>query len=250
MKINKKALELIEKGLSAKTVSKLTESQINVLHSKLMVEAQITTTQTVDLTADDVKGGYKIPDTVMSGKKNVVITPNPKFILSLSELKRHPGEKIDVDLLFPLNERIGIDIIGVEIGSEFSILGRVEAVSTGALLTVEIEADATGECVRCLDPIRLEIFATVQELFHFEPPADLEEDDDLPLLVTDDQIDILAPIVDAICLDLPLAPHCSESCLGLCPECGERLTDGAHTHEAIDPRWSALGNLLDFPNKE
>ena len=179
-----------------------------------------------------------------------MITPNPKFILSLSELKRHPGEKIDVDLLFPLNERIGIDIIGVEIGSEFSILGRVEAVSTGALLTVEIEADATGECVRCLDPIRVEIFATVQELFHFEPPADLEEDDDLPLLVTDDQIDILAPIVDAICLDLPLAPHCSESCLGLCPECGERLTDGAHTHEVIDPRWSALGNLLDFPKKE
>ena len=31
-----------------------------------------------------------------------MITPNPKFILSLSELKRHPGEKIDVDLLFPL----------------------------------------------------------------------------------------------------------------------------------------------------
>ena len=86
-------------------------------------------------------------------------------------------------------ERIGIDIIGVEIGSEFSILGRVEAVSTGALLTVEIEADATGECVRCLDPITLEIFATVQELFHFEPPADLAEDDDLPLLVTDDQIE-------------------------------------------------------------
>ena len=46
MKINKKALELIEKGLSAKTVSKLTESQINVLHSKLIVEqvTQQTTT--------------------------------------------------------------------------------------------------------------------------------------------------------------------------------------------------------------
>ena len=73
-----------------------------------------------------------------------MITPNPKFIISLSELKRHPGEKIDVDLLFPLNERIGIDIIGAEVGSEFSILGRVEAVSTGALLTVEIEADATA----------------------------------------------------------------------------------------------------------
>jgi hypothetical protein len=78
MKINRKAFDLIEKGLSAQTVSKLTESQINVLHKKLINEAQVTTTQTVDLTADDVKGGYKIPDTVMSGKKNVVITPNPK----------------------------------------------------------------------------------------------------------------------------------------------------------------------------
>ena len=38
MKINIKALELIEKGLSSKTVGKLTESQINVLHSKLVGE--------------------------------------------------------------------------------------------------------------------------------------------------------------------------------------------------------------------
>ena len=38
MKINKKALELIEKGLSSKTVSKLDESQINTLHKKLFVE--------------------------------------------------------------------------------------------------------------------------------------------------------------------------------------------------------------------
>ena len=38
MKVNKKALELIDKGLSAKTVGKLTESQINILHSKLVSE--------------------------------------------------------------------------------------------------------------------------------------------------------------------------------------------------------------------
>jgi hypothetical protein len=38
MKINIKALELIEKGLSSKTVSKLDESQINTLHAKLLGE--------------------------------------------------------------------------------------------------------------------------------------------------------------------------------------------------------------------
>jgi hypothetical protein len=78
MKTNIKALNLIEKGLSAKTVSKLTESQINTLHKRLMIEAQVTTTQAVDLTADEIKGGYKVPDTIMAGKKNIEITPNPK----------------------------------------------------------------------------------------------------------------------------------------------------------------------------
>ena len=42
MKINKKALELIEKGLSSKTVSKLDESQINTLHKKLFLGEQVT----------------------------------------------------------------------------------------------------------------------------------------------------------------------------------------------------------------
>ena len=36
MKVNKKALQLIEKGLSSKTVSKLTESQIDTLHNKII----------------------------------------------------------------------------------------------------------------------------------------------------------------------------------------------------------------------
>jgi hypothetical protein len=38
MKINIKSLKLVEKGLSSNTVSKLTESQINVLYSKLLGE--------------------------------------------------------------------------------------------------------------------------------------------------------------------------------------------------------------------
>jgi hypothetical protein len=41
MKINKKALKLIDKGLSSKTVSKLSESQIDVLYSKLLGEATV-----------------------------------------------------------------------------------------------------------------------------------------------------------------------------------------------------------------
>jgi hypothetical protein len=41
MKTNIKALELIEKGMTAKTVSKLTESQVNILYSKLFLSEQV-----------------------------------------------------------------------------------------------------------------------------------------------------------------------------------------------------------------
>lgn len=64
MKINKKALELIEKGLSSKTVSKLTESQIETLHSKLFISEQITEVPS--------KKTFKV------GPKGGSLPPNPK----------------------------------------------------------------------------------------------------------------------------------------------------------------------------
>jgi hypothetical protein len=50
MKTNLKALQLIEKGLSAKTVHKLTESQINTLHSRLIIAEKKETKEAVTVT--------------------------------------------------------------------------------------------------------------------------------------------------------------------------------------------------------
>ena len=58
MKVNKKALELIDKGLSAKTVGKLTESQINTLHKKLVNE-QINVSKTDTATITKLKSEKK-----------------------------------------------------------------------------------------------------------------------------------------------------------------------------------------------
>jgi len=47
-------------------------------------------------------------------------------------------------------------------------------------------------------------------------------------------------------LALPFQPLCTDDCPGLCPDCGARLADEpGHTHqERTDPRWAALGGLL------
>jgi len=64
--------------------------------------------------------------------------------------------------------------------------------------------------------------------------------------IQDDLIDLQPTLRDAVVLDLPLAPLCSEDCLGLCPVCGVRLEDDpSHAHEATDPRWAALATLQD-----
>lgn len=55
MKTNIKALKLVEKGLSSKTVGNLTESQINVLYSKLLGEASVTVSSKNPNAADIAK---------------------------------------------------------------------------------------------------------------------------------------------------------------------------------------------------
>ena len=45
MKTNIKALQLVEKGLSSKTISNLTESQIDILHKKMIGEQPVTNTK-------------------------------------------------------------------------------------------------------------------------------------------------------------------------------------------------------------
>ena len=168
-----------------------------------------------------------------------------EFLVSIHDLKRQPGEMMEIKRSFPNPERIGIDVIAIEPGQEMSIVGKVESVSTGVLATCEITSQARGECVRCLDPITLDVNASIQELFFYAIPVDLDEDEDEPLLITEEEIDLLAPIRDAVILDLPLTPHCSQECLGLCPECGEKISENpsGHHHEQIDPRWAALKKL-------
>jgi uncharacterized protein len=53
------------------------------------------------------------------------------------------------------------------------------------------------------------------------------------------------PLVrDAVVLELPFQPLCTEDCLGLDPETGEKLTEPrSETSSDIDPRWAALEAL-------
>ena len=156
--------------------------------------------------------------------------------------------------------------MSVPAGDVIEVDLRLESVTEGVLLSADIYAIAKGECIRCLDPVEITVERKIQELYRYEPSkdsgkkgkkskrasdddVDLEEDDEL--WMDGNVMDLEPPIRDAVVLDLPINPLCSEDCLGLCPDCGQKWADlpEGHHHEAIDARWAGLAGL-DFKKSD
>ena len=101
MKVNKKALELIDKGLSAKTVGKLTESQIETLHSKLIISEQVT-----EVPPPTPKKTYKVgPKGGKVGNVMVSTDPNTKEVIVTTE-EGEMKETDDVEVTTDPNKEI------------------------------------------------------------------------------------------------------------------------------------------------
>jgi uncharacterized protein len=174
---------------------------------------------------------------------------NP-FLLNTHDLPRRAGEMKEYELDIQLDSPIGIDVIAVPVGIlELDL--RLESVAEGILATGEFDVVAKGECIRCLDPIELELSRNFQELYAYAPnsddPDELEEDQ---LLMDGEVMNLELPIRDAIVLALPINPVCDEECQGLCPECGVKWAElpGDHAHEVVDARWAQLQGL--FPDEK
>lgn len=193
------------------------------------------------------------------------------FLLNIHELPRRAGEmreyQLDVDAPF----RVGVPLIAVPEGDLIELDVRCESVTEGVLITADIFAVAMGECIRCLDPVELEIDRKIQELYRYQPTDDKgrrtrqsdkgrngnrngnrkdeEVEGDLDevdvLYIEGEQANLEIPILDAIILSLPVNPLCDEECLGLCPDCGEKWENlpEDHSHGAVDIRWAGLENL-------
>ena len=185
------------------------------------------------------------------------LDPRSPLVLDTRKLGRRPGTMQELQRTVVLPEDLGTEVIAITAGSPVQIDVRLESVVEGVLVTGSVSGTATGACVRCLDPVELDVDAGFQELFaytdraahHHEVAGDSDEDDVYELV--DDLVDLETVLRDALVPTLPFQPVCRDDCPGLCAQCGLRLAeDPDHHHEVIDPRWSALSGLLSDDSQE
>jgi uncharacterized protein len=162
----------------------------------------------------------------------------------VTALRRHHGASRRVEAEGPIDDlgRLGVSVpegspvtVDVELTSD---PGGLSAVGT-------VTADWVGECRRCGGPVGGSVVAAVRERF---VPADAAESDEDAYPIVDDQVDLDALAREAVLLELPLAPLCRDTCLGLCPQCGTNWNESpCECRPAPDPRWSVLDQLRQPP---
>jgi uncharacterized protein len=181
------------------------------------------------------------------------LDPTDPLVIDVRTLQRRPGSMVTVTRSAPAPAGLGVAMARVPEGSPIDLDLRLESVLEGVLVSGSADLQISAECSRCLESFDWHEEIDLTELFRY-PTTDargaivVEEDeseDPLPVL-QDDLIDLQPVLRDAVVLDLPLAPLCSEDCLGLCPDCGVRMEDDPlHVHDTSDPRWAALAALMD-----
>jgi uncharacterized protein len=157
-------------------------------------------------------------------------------VLAVHDVMHRPGEMRERTETFPAPEHLGEGVAAVAKGAEIALDVRLESLHDGILVSAEVDTVATGECVRCLDPVSIPVQVEFQELFAYSP------DEAFDFAVQDDHVDLEPVVRDAVVLALPFQPVCRPDCPGLDPETGERLADHPERapREVLDPRWAAL----------
>ena len=129
---------------------------------------------------------------------------------------------------------------------------RLDRTPRGILVRATVAGDDPGECSRCLKPTITPVEITFDE--EYIPLIDVnhgarvelpEGEEDAYRISPRHVLDLSEPIRQYWELVLPMAPLCSDDCLGLCPDCGEELSRDAHAcanEQPIGP-WAKLANL-------
>lgn len=167
----------------------------------------------------------------------------PTVIVSVTEIRRRPGSRMPVERTL-VADGLGLTDVAIPDGAEIAFTGELESIHEGVVLTGSAEVPWTGECRRCLKDLSGSAAIEIREVYETKPT----DGETWPL--ERDHIDLGPLLHDIALLALPLAPLCTDDCLGPAPEVFPATIEGEpvpgeelEEEPARDPRWAALDDL-------
>lgn len=173
------------------------------------------------------------------------------YLVALTSLPGNPGKTLELeDYVLPLDPAWTNGVVQLS-QKEGTFQVSLQALHDGILATVTGSVETEAQCSRCLDPVPGTIDLYETQMFFFPGAREAaraegdEEWEDLLEVSEENDIDLEPVLRDSLVLEMETLPLCKPDCQGLCPGCGQRWEDlpEDHTHEVIDPRWAALGDL-------
>ncbi len=172
------------------------------------------------------------------------------MVIDVGPLLRGEVKKIDIDYMLAPEP-----LAGIEFESDAHVVGVLTDNAGYMRLKLKAALKYHGECARCLAPVdgvfSLDFERTVTTEGVLSEDK-LQEDEDEYVVIRGSSLDVDEPLCEELVLAFPTKLLCSEDCLGLCPKCGKRRSEGdcgCPTRE-IDPRLAILATYFDKNDKD
>ena len=166
--------------------------------------------------------------------------------IDVSTILKEIGGRIEIDGDVKLSDT---DFLGglYRFDEPLKVKGHISNTGQCFILKAVCRGYMTTRCARCMKDIKVPVeFEMDESLVHYNGEESYDED---VIVFEEDNIDIDDIAADNFLMNVEGKYLCSEDCKGLCPQCGADLNNGdcGCDNENIDPRWSAL---IDIMNKD
>lgn len=155
---------------------------------------------------------------------------------------RHEDFK-EYEALVP-SESLGLTYEEVEFIKPLSCsVGLFRQGGDNIYITTDVNATILVECRRCINPFEVDIATTLGLLFSIgDTSSETDEDDER--YYDGETLDISEDVRRALVLEIPTWSLCSETCKGLCPQCGTNLNMTGCSCEMTDEPSLPTSNSL------
>ena len=168
--------------------------------------------------------------------------------IDVSAILKEIGGRIDVDGFVTLSDT---DFLGetYRFNAPVKVKGHISNNGKSLILKALCTGQMDTQCARCMKDITVPVEFEIDENL-VRKGDEVSEDDDV-IVFEDTGIDIDDIAANSFLMNIEGKYLCQEDCKGLCPQCGADLNKGecGCQEKAVDPRWSALVDIMNKDNQ-